>query len=451
MEPRFGQDFGNVRIHQGPTAETAAASLQARAFTLGRDVVFAAGEHDPKSEGGKRLLAHELTHVVQQRGSVRAGSIQREEGSGASLAPPFRRGLGMRAPYRLEIGDPRSDTSVHSSWYTLLPSIVGISMDAFTQRYPAVDDSWYKRLVELGLTVGWQVPWMVLSHEYGHYRVGEREGWDPDVSLTSWYSGVTEYTNRAAYAAAPESAQIEASAAGVNQERLNSMRMFIDWALNNSIDPHEAFAFLASRTNMALYAARSSVGGGTGGKDDLLAYQSRTGTSTEKVLVLAAASDLLSASTWGAFIPIFSRFLARGERRFEIPSVELGGVRTTWPNFHVLLGTEGPIVGAQAVVGVDRPMPVEITIDTGIDEFAFALGAKVHGVPLADRLTASPFLRATIADPPGVVVGTDLRYDLSRTLSITGTLEYRRNDLLAEPTGKREGLGGSLSVGISLP
>ena len=237
MEPRFGQDFGNVRIHQGSTAETAAASLQARAFTLGCDVVFAEGEHDPKSESGKRLLAHELAHVVQQRGSVRAGSIQREEGSGASLAPPFRRGLGMRAPYRLEIGDPRSDTSVHSSWYTLLPSIVGISMDAFTQRYPVVDDSWYKRLVELGLTVGWQVPWMVLSHEYGHYRVGEREGWDPDVSLTSWYSGVTEYTNRAAYAAAPESAQIEASAAGVNQERLNSMRMFIDWALNNSIDP----------------------------------------------------------------------------------------------------------------------------------------------------------------------------------------------------------------------
>jgi hypothetical protein len=70
---------------------------------------------------------------------------------------------------------------------------------------------------------------------------------------------------------------------------------------------------------------------------------------------------------------------------------------------------------------------------------------------LADRLTASPFLRATISDPPGVVVGTDLRYDLSRTLSITGTLEYRRNDLLAEPTGRPEGLGGSLSIGVSLP
>ena len=66
FEPRFGHDFGNVRIHHGPQADRAAASVQARAFTLGRNVVFAAEEHDPGSEGGKRLLAHELTHVVQQ-------------------------------------------------------------------------------------------------------------------------------------------------------------------------------------------------------------------------------------------------------------------------------------------------------------------------------------------------------------------------------------------------
>jgi hypothetical protein len=69
MEPRFGRDFGNVRTHTGSQADTAAASLQARAFTVGRDVVFAAGEHNPGSESGKRLLAHELTHVVQQSAS----------------------------------------------------------------------------------------------------------------------------------------------------------------------------------------------------------------------------------------------------------------------------------------------------------------------------------------------------------------------------------------------
>jgi len=77
FEPRFGHDFDNVRIHNGPQADRAASSIQARAFTLGRDVVFAAGEHDPGSEGGKRLLAHELTHVVQQGGRI-GRKIQRQ-------------------------------------------------------------------------------------------------------------------------------------------------------------------------------------------------------------------------------------------------------------------------------------------------------------------------------------------------------------------------------------
>lgn len=77
MEPRFGRDFGDVRIHDGPQADAAAASVQARAFTVGRDLVFAAGEHAPGSQGGKRLLAHELTHVVQQTGGAQV--VQRDD------------------------------------------------------------------------------------------------------------------------------------------------------------------------------------------------------------------------------------------------------------------------------------------------------------------------------------------------------------------------------------
>ena len=85
FEPRFGRDFADVRIHDGPEAAAAAADIQARAFTLGRDVVFAAGEHDPASEDGKRLLAHELMHVVQQSdGSPR---LQRQPAPAPTAAP----------------------------------------------------------------------------------------------------------------------------------------------------------------------------------------------------------------------------------------------------------------------------------------------------------------------------------------------------------------------------
>lgn len=68
MEPRFGEDFGGVRVHAGGEAAAAARAIGARAYTLGSDVVFAGGEYAPHTDGGRRLLAHELVHVLQQRG-----------------------------------------------------------------------------------------------------------------------------------------------------------------------------------------------------------------------------------------------------------------------------------------------------------------------------------------------------------------------------------------------
>ena len=66
MEPRFGVDFGEVRIHTDATASRTAQSLNARAFTIGHDIAFNHGEYNPASATGKQLLAHELTHTIQQ-------------------------------------------------------------------------------------------------------------------------------------------------------------------------------------------------------------------------------------------------------------------------------------------------------------------------------------------------------------------------------------------------
>jgi len=72
FEPRFGHDFSNVRLHSGSAASELARSVQARAFTLGDSIVLGTGEG---GESGRELLAHELTHVVQQGGS--ATQVQR--------------------------------------------------------------------------------------------------------------------------------------------------------------------------------------------------------------------------------------------------------------------------------------------------------------------------------------------------------------------------------------
>jgi hypothetical protein len=67
MEPRFGRDFSGVRIHTDAQAADSAAEVNARAYVVGQHVVFGRGEYAPQSEAGQRLLAHELTHTVQQR------------------------------------------------------------------------------------------------------------------------------------------------------------------------------------------------------------------------------------------------------------------------------------------------------------------------------------------------------------------------------------------------
>jgi hypothetical protein len=72
FESRFGHDFSHVRIHADGQAADAARALNARAYTLGPNIVFGSGQYTPATDEGKRLLAHELTHVVQQSGAAHA-------------------------------------------------------------------------------------------------------------------------------------------------------------------------------------------------------------------------------------------------------------------------------------------------------------------------------------------------------------------------------------------
>jgi hypothetical protein len=66
MEQRFGHDFSRVRVHSGAAAEQSARDVDASAYTVGHDIVFGAGRFAPATHEGQRLIAHELTHVVQQ-------------------------------------------------------------------------------------------------------------------------------------------------------------------------------------------------------------------------------------------------------------------------------------------------------------------------------------------------------------------------------------------------
>ena len=78
FEPGFGRDFSAVQVHTGPAAAETAAHIGARAYTYGTHIAFARGEYSPDTRAGQRLLAHELTHVVQQDAGGPAHLIQRD-------------------------------------------------------------------------------------------------------------------------------------------------------------------------------------------------------------------------------------------------------------------------------------------------------------------------------------------------------------------------------------
>jgi dolichol kinase len=77
MEPRFGADFGAVRVHADANAGVLSRNLGARAFTTGNHVFFGSGEYQPDNPSGRELLAHELAHTVQQGAAPRDGTLQR--------------------------------------------------------------------------------------------------------------------------------------------------------------------------------------------------------------------------------------------------------------------------------------------------------------------------------------------------------------------------------------
>jgi outer membrane protein OmpA-like peptidoglycan-associated protein len=88
MEPRFGRDLSDVRIHTGDRAAESARQVDSLAYTVGNSIVFRTGSYLPHSEGGKRLLAHELAHVVQQGGAA-SMSVQRAPAESVTSLEPL--------------------------------------------------------------------------------------------------------------------------------------------------------------------------------------------------------------------------------------------------------------------------------------------------------------------------------------------------------------------------
>ncbi|HYN73200.1 MAG TPA: DUF4157 domain-containing protein, partial [Nakamurella sp.] len=88
MQARLGHDFGDVKVHNDSQAHESARSVNAHAYTVGSNIVFQRDKYDPSSTDGKTMLAHELTHVVQQRSGPVDGT---SAGGGIKVSDPSDR------------------------------------------------------------------------------------------------------------------------------------------------------------------------------------------------------------------------------------------------------------------------------------------------------------------------------------------------------------------------
>lgn len=121
MEARLGQDFGDVRVHHDARAEESAKSVNAYAYTVGSDIVFQRGHYDPSSDAGRITLAHELTHVIQQR----EGPVD-----------------GTAAPGGIHLSDPgdrfEREASANAERVMAAPASTGAAVGSVPDAAPAV-------------------------------------------------------------------------------------------------------------------------------------------------------------------------------------------------------------------------------------------------------------------------------------------------------------------------
>lgn len=186
MSQAFGQDFHNVRIHTTSQAEELNQDLRAQAFTNGQDVYFGPGKYNPETTDGKRLLAHELTHVVQQNGRS-PEQLQRYPVPGSLACTEVTDWLDSNSPYAPEWAETRCTYSFNGQARlqfqkipdgTVRATVSGSSGLSVSKACPIDSPTWSptarpNRAAEV--TTWTAMRSTLLAHEQQHVKIGEQQ------------------------------------------------------------------------------------------------------------------------------------------------------------------------------------------------------------------------------------------------------------------------------------
>jgi hypothetical protein len=123
MEPRFNADFSNVRVHSDPESAGLSNQLSARAFTYQNHVFFSHDQYQPGTSEGKQLLAHELTHTIQQ-----GHAVQRSPQVSTTTTPPaVQRFLGIDIPSWQDVLDWLAEKAYNIPGYRMFTIVIGVN------------------------------------------------------------------------------------------------------------------------------------------------------------------------------------------------------------------------------------------------------------------------------------------------------------------------------------
>lgn len=143
MEQRFGHDFHDVRVHTDSTSQHAAASVDALAFTHGNHIVFGEGQYQPHTDQGKKLLAHELTHTLQQKNS--------------NPSSPVIQMKSTKRKFYQQVIDVRKKRLIdqhRASFFDVLSPLVDLCKAVEEKRIEDIDFHLYKFIEHIGYDLG---------------------------------------------------------------------------------------------------------------------------------------------------------------------------------------------------------------------------------------------------------------------------------------------------------
>ncbi|MBV9209556.1 MAG: DUF4157 domain-containing protein [Acidobacteria bacterium] len=205
FEPRFGQDLSQVRVHTDERAAQSAREMNALAYTVGNDVVFKAGQYQPDTQTGRKLLAHELAHVVQQRAAAKPfvqRKIDKIDTSGCVIT--IKMSIGIYGPHASPALAAKWQKWINNLWSVDLPcsdssNKCTVKMDATVKSYSTAKHWWqvpetnqvYVVDYNTGMAFGhWGKWWkddidLTIAHETGHL-----------MGLTDKYSQVGSHDSK---------------------------------------------------------------------------------------------------------------------------------------------------------------------------------------------------------------------------------------------------------------